>query len=387
MHVHRIVAQTRSVVSFLLCTGFVAGIPSAARAGDAFHDYRPAEPFRLPTGATEFDVLADGRLITTAGAEVLTEQAVGTRAFERLGTLPDADFSDFGPTLLRVSPDGRRMAIGNGGGASFRNFQVGVFDLRDLSGDWFGVAHFDGAWYDDENLALTAGVFGAAAYVTLLDTMSHPGRPLNPRVIDNIGGASGGVVFAEKGQLITGNGFADRGPSTTGTLKSFTEEAWMAAVHGGDPADFEGEGTFLGDILSAGSLGFDAEGNLHVAGGDFDENDVNYAALIRASIVRGAIHGQGPIDRDDPEQVRRLDPDDENPFNFYDVVFNPVTGELYVREGAMVYPYVVPEPSTAMLLAFAGVIVLRRPRGTVRRTPRGEHTPPVRPGPRRMREV
>jgi hypothetical protein len=129
-------------------------------------------------------------------------------------------------------------------------------------------------------------------------------------------------------------------------------------LHGGDPADFEGEGTFLGDILSAGSLGFDAEGNLHLAGGDFDENDVNYAALIRASIVRGAIHGQGPIDRDDPEQVRGLDPDDENPFNFYDVVYNSVTGELYVREGAMVYPYVVPEPTTGLLLSVGGVVLL-----------------------------
>jgi hypothetical protein len=56
----------------------------------------------------------------------------------------------------------------------------------------------------------------------------------------------------------------------------------------------------------------------------------------------------------DVDQVRRFDPDGANPFNFYDVNFNDVTGELYLRDGATVYSYAVPEPGIGLLLAAGG---------------------------------
>ena len=41
---------------------------------------------------------------------------------------------------------------------------------------------------------------------------------------------------------------------------------------------------------------------------------------------------------DDPQQVRRIDPDPDNKFNFFSVDFNSVTREIYVTDG-LVYVY------------------------------------------------
>ena len=44
--------------------------------------------------------------------------------------------------------------------------------------------------------SIIAGAFGQAAFVTLLDTTSpDPQNPINPVVVDNIGGASAGILF------------------------------------------------------------------------------------------------------------------------------------------------------------------------------------------------
>jgi len=343
----------------LITAAAVLAAPHAA-TGDAFSDYALVESFNLPA-ASEFDVLADGRLVTLVGAEVYTESAVGSRSFSNLGTLADADIGAFGPAFLRVSPDGTRIAVGNNGGVTYGNYQVGVFDVSDLSGDWFPASHWDGEWIDDTNLAVTAGEFGQPAVVTALDTSSDPSSPANPTLIESIGGASAGVTFDLLGHLYTGNGYAGAGPSETGWIKAFPEESWAAALAGGSPLDFEAQGTLIVDLLSASALGFDAEGNLHVGGGDFSAADTDYAGLVRAGAVADALGGGGPVDPLDPAQVRLLDPDTIGS-NFYDVNYNDVTGELYVREGGLVYTYVVPEPTSLLLLAAGGLVALGRKR-------------------------
>ncbi|MFH1418209.1 MAG: PEP-CTERM sorting domain-containing protein, partial [Planctomycetota bacterium] len=107
--------------------------------------------------------------------------------------------------------------------------------------------------------------------------------------------------------------------------------------------------------------GFDAEGNLHVGGGDYlGGAEQDNAALVRYSAVDDALAGE-PVDTTNPLDVRRFDPDSDSSFNYYDVNYNNFTGELYVREGATVYSYVVPEP-TALLLVLAGVTAVGRRR-------------------------
>ncbi len=393
----------------------------AARA-DAFNGYALQARVSLPDGAGPFDVLSDGRLVTLVGADLYVETSVGSRGFTFYDTLPDADLPSYGAAFLRVSPDGGKIAIGNNGGASFGAaveraiaadrftaddslprlesrsvqpvfilvsrdgkriaveakevaaagvFEVGVFNFNDLSGNWFGVSHFDAEWIDDTHLALTAGDFITPSVVTALDTGSaDPSNPTNPTIIDNIGGASGGITFDKDGNLYTGNGFATSGPSGTGAVKVFGNAAWTTAWSGGTALDFEADGTLVVDVLSASPLGFDAEGNLLVGGGDFfGSGEGDFAAVVRASAVTDAINDLGPADPSDPDQLRRLDPDTTNDFNFYSINYNPVTGELYLHDGK-VYAYRdlegIPTLSqwgiavTALVLVTAGTLIIRR---------------------------
>lgn len=340
---------------------------STVRA-DLFTDYALLGAFTVPSDTYAFDVLPDGRIVTVSSANVFVESTLLSRTFVDLGPLPAADFSAFGAAFVRVSPDGTRIAVGNNGGSTFANYQVGVFALPALTGTWFNANHFDAEWFDDTRLALTTG--GAA--VTLLDVDSpNPTAPTNPVVVANIGGASAGVTFDDDGNLYTGDGFS---ASDTGLVKAFAPSEWTPALAGGSPADFQNDGVVIVDILSAASLGFDAEGNLHVSGGDFVGGmDVDFAALVNGINVLAALSGGGAVDVDDPLQVRRLDPDTTSGFNFYAINHNRVTGELYVQDFGSTTVYVysagapVPAASTWGLIILGGLLltvgsILARPR-------------------------
>jgi hypothetical protein len=339
-----------------------------------FDRYALTEDFELPVGAYVFDVLPDGRLIALADDEVLMETALGSRRFMTLGTLPSADIASFGPAFVRVSPDGSQLAVGNNGGASFADFEVGVFDATTLSGTWFSAGHFDAEWADDRHLAITAGDFVNPSYVSLLDTQStDPMNPSNPVILTNIGGASAGVTFDEAGHLYTGNGFSTVGPSGTGALKAFSPGDWSLASRG-TPLDFENSGVLIVDLLSAASLGFDAEGHMHVGGGDFIAAETNFGGLVRDTAVQDALAGGGPVNPADANAVRRFDPDTENGGNFYSINANPVTQELYLHDSSSSTVFVysptadaAPAASTTALAMMAmalsvtgGVILLRR---------------------------
>ena len=78
--------------------------------------------------------------------------------------------------------------------------------------------------------------------------------------------------------------------------------------------------------------------------------------------IADALGGRGPVDRDDPDQVRRFDPDGKDDFNFYSLGYNAFTGELYLQQGTRVYPFVVPEPASGVLMMIGAVVLLRRGR-------------------------
>jgi len=300
---------------------------------DSFSSYQLVESFVLPNGAGPIDSLADGRVITIVGATIYTETTPHSRTFAPQGVLPNADIASFGAAFIRVSPDGTKFAVGNNGGASFADFQVGVFNVSNLSGTWFTASHYDAAWIDDTKLAITAGDFGSPAFVTVLDVNSpNPNSPDNRTIISNIGGASAGIAFDPAGNLYTGNGFQGVGPSGTGATREFSHSAWLAAFASGPAINFETSGTLVIDVLSASPLAFDTDGDLFVGGGDFSVNDIDYAALIRSSAVSAAVGGGGPINPADPGLVRKLDPDTTNSANFYSVNVNPVRHEVYVRD-------------------------------------------------------
>lgn len=306
----------------------------AGRVHATEHDgYGLVERFTLPAGSGPIGALPDGRLVTLVDADLYVETASGTRAFAFHGTLPAADMASFGAAFIRMSPDGTMMAVGNNGGADFMNLQVGVFAFPSLVGDWFNAGHFDAAWTDATHVALTTGEFGSPSRVTLLDTTSvDPSNPTNPTLIDNIGGASGGVAIDAQGNLFTGNGFTIAGPSGTGLVKAFSQAAWMAAAVG-SPIDFEANGVVIVDVLSASPLGFDGVGNLLVGGGDFSAaGQSDYVAVVSASAIASALAGNGPVNVLDFDQVRRLDPDFANNGNFFTFAYGALRGEIYVND-------------------------------------------------------
>jgi hypothetical protein len=301
--------------------------PRAAHS-DTFSDYQVSSSFTLPAGAQAFDVVA-GRVIVSVGNTLRLETSPGSRTFTTLGTLSGADIPSFGPAFLRVSPDGQRVAIGNNGGASFFNYQVGVFLLSSLSGAWFNVSHYDAEWIDNRHLALTAGDFPNPSIVTALDTQSNPMAPANVTLVNNIGGASGGIAFDASGNLFTANGFATGGPSVTGAIRAFAAASWQAALAGGPPVNFETAGVPVITLFSGSPLTFDGSGNLFV-GGTPDTSQGAFA-LVRASRVASAVAGGGAINPSDASAVRRFDPS-SGASSTYSIAFNAVRAEVYARE-------------------------------------------------------
>ncbi len=359
----------RMLGSLIVGVAFVAA-PSTARA-DAFAAYQITGSFTVPSGSGPYDVLADGRVIALDGDTVYLETALRSRMFALHGTLAGADIPGFGAAFIRVSPDGTKIAVGNNGGTT-TGFKVGVVDFNTLGGVWFDANHFLAEWIDNTNLAIAASDFFNGSSVTVLDTTSvDAANPTNTTIVANVGGASGGIAFDLDGNLFVGNGFSSIGPSGTGTIKAFTQAAWLAALLGGSPLDFENEGMLIVQVLGASPLRFDVEGNLLAGGGSAaPENDA--VALVRASAIADALAGMGAIDETDPTLVRRFDPIPSNDFNFYSVVYNGVAREFYTRDFGStqlhVYRDVTGIPtvsqwglvSMSLLMMTVGTLVARR---------------------------
>lgn len=331
----RLMARGRAELKLLLMMLVVAFAARPAFADGErirINDYVERQGFDFPDPPGSADVLANGRIVVLSGTEVFEETTPHSRVFVSLGSLPDADFNEFGASFLKISPDGHRIAVGNNGGATFDHFQVGVFAFPALTGTWFDANSFLAAWINERFLALTAGTFGSPSIVTALDThSSDPSHPSNPTIIANIGGASGGIAFDKNKNLYTANGFATTGPSTTGAVKAFRPADWRAALHGGTPLDFEAQGTLIVTALSGGPLGFDDSDNLFVGGGDFfGSGGINFAAFVSHRAVTSALHGGGPVNTSDPAQVRKVDPDPA-PTSSYDIIINRERDEVYLR--------------------------------------------------------
>lgn len=307
----------------------------------SINDYVQVQGFTFPSPAGPADTLSDGRLVVLSSTTVFRETAPGSRSFVALGTLPDADIPVFGASFLSISPDDQRIAVGNNGGASFTNFEVGIFRLSSLTGTWFKANSFLGEWINNRFVALTAGTFGSPSIVTVLDRFSpNPANPSNRTIIQNVGGASGGIAFDRAKNLYTGNGFAITGPSTTGTVKAFRLVDWLPALLGGPALDFEADGTVIVTVLSAAPLGFDRSGNFFVGGGDFGgSGSIDFAAMISARAVRSALRGNGPVDVNDPAELRKVDPDPA-PSSFYSFIVNQALDEVYLNSsGSTVFVF------------------------------------------------
>lgn len=345
------------------------GLGTPPAHADAFSTY--GDHYRAfatpPVGNGSFgvtgDALPDGRLLMVTGNSVFLESSAGSAVFHEVALLDETRTGgSTDPAFLTVSPDGQRIAIGTGFGKPVAVFQTSALGTPNApttltSGtlaDYFAVGHYDGTWFDNTSLALTAGEFGQPSFVSMLDTTSTPHNPLNETVVTNILGGSAGIAFDSAGRLYTANGFAYGTGSDTGNIRAFEPADWI------NGADFESDGTLIGDILSGNALNMDADGNLFVGGGDFNNFDAGYLGVVHAQAIADALAGLGPIDPDNPLHLARLDPRLDG-FGFFGSAFNASTGELYITDGATWYA-TVPAPSSLAPLAAAGLLARRRRR-------------------------
>jgi hypothetical protein len=322
--------------------------------------FNPIAPPSIDFGAGSFstvgDALADGRLIAVTGLTVFIETSVGSGVFNAVATIDStAVGGSTDPGFIRVSPDGSKIAFGAGFNKPLLVFDTSVVTgggtpvLNAFNTSVYAVGHTSAAWTADSSaLAIADGTFGSAAHVDLLDITSSTATPSITRLIDGVQGASGGVAFDASGNLYVGNGFANGLGSDTGAIHMFT--AGMLGT--GTPLDFEGDGLFVTDMLSANDLTFDAVGNMFVGGGDFfGSGDGGYVGIVDGTKIQELIDGliTGGINPLDPALVRRLDPEGSGT-TFYNIIFNDATGELILSDGTT-WHRTIPAPATSLMIA------------------------------------
>ncbi len=321
-------------------------IPTMAVAND-FSDYKTAAGdtavVNLPTVeagwfvATDFfpedteamidgTFAAEGRLIAANNQSIYLQRTYGSSQWDVVGTVP----APMDPSFIHVSPDGSKIALGCGYGAplaiidtttlSVSNPQL-LFDT-DYTANGVTVFplvnYYDGDWVDNQYFVVNGGSWPSGCEppydsnpncsfesgIGVVDTedddpSTHVGVPL----VFGIPGSSGDVDVDSNGNLLTGIGFKTMPTNRTGELKVWAKDDWNPTSGSFTLQDYETTGAIVAEnILSVAYLGEDAEGNLHVGGGDAFgytppyPNENGYAALIKAGIVADIADG----DRTDP---------------------------------------------------------------------------------------
>lgn len=333
---------------------------ATAPASAALPPYTLIGSFDLPANSSAYDLLPDGRAVAIAGSDIYLQTSVHTSAFMRLGSLAPGLVSNFGASFLRVSPGASTLAVGNnvfGSGAAVLTFNISALDpLAPTSPTIWASDNTEAHWLDSGTL-LVSGSGSAGAVVREIDLDAASSRI----IIENIGGASGGIT-ADATYVYTSNGFDFiPGGSETGEVRAFRLSE-IAALTPGAALDFESLGVPVADALSGASLGFDPFGNLLIGGGDAfgAVPDAGYAAVVDSAAVSAALAG-GPVAPDAAELriTPRLASDS------YFTRFNHATNELLISYydnttfagGLAVYRYAVPTPGMLIIagtwLAFA----------------------------------
>jgi hypothetical protein len=296
-----------------------------------FGNYKLDSTFELPVAVQStfpiFDVLGDGRVISTDGMWVYVETNPGSRSFSQLKNL-GGNYSAY----IRVSPSGNKVAVDKSG-------TVVIFDVQTPDQELvYGLGGgFDVEWSDPGRLAIS----GTSNGVIVLDTNTGDKKI----AIQNIGGLPGGVTFDHNQTLFCGNG-GDKlvGGSQTGWIKAFSKTAWEQAIVSNTPINFEQNGVLVADLLSCAYLGFDKYRNMYVGGGvafgtsgdvgasgEVSTPERGYACLISADALHKSLNDGSPLTRESPPtKLHQFDPDPA-PDSWYFLNANRVTGEFYLK--------------------------------------------------------
>jgi hypothetical protein len=331
-----------------------AALCAAASSSLAGVHYSLAGSFTLADGLASVDALADGRLIgVRADGALLAQTSVNSSSWAQVGAIDAALLNSFGPSFLAVTPDGSRIAIGDGNfgaGASVLLVDTLSLDPMSVSGATsVELANFSGRWANNDTLYVTGAEGFSGAIVSELRAGSLATRV----VINDIQGGSGGVA-TDGTWLYTGNGFDfdDMSGSETGEVRAFRLSEFTGA-----PISFETGGVAVADALSAGSLALDALGNLVIGGADFGAGGENgFFSVVGSDALSSAILGAGIV----PDSLETmLDPSNGSAFA-YSVLFNSTTGETIAIADGVAYRFTIPAPGAFGVLTIAGAFGARR---------------------------
>lgn len=326
---------------------------STVSAHAATPNYALVGSFPLPRSssfvpADPFDVLPDGRIVQMRGEDLWLQTAVNAGTYARVGSLPAGAVSAIGPSFIKVSPDGSRLAVGD------NNFTpasqvVHVLDLASLDplapttpSVSVPALNFDGHWTSNGSLVVTGGdFFVGSSVVTRIDLGLAPAATV---VIDGIGSGSGGITTIGS-TLYVGVGFGF-GATPSGQVRSFD----LASIATSTAATSFTSAPVLTQTLSAFPLRADGLGNLLIGGGDSFASPplLGYAAVM---------------DPADPANPLLLSP--AGPDALYSIDFNPFTNELLVIADGVAYRYAVPAPGAIAMALIAAPLI--RPRRTAAR--------------------
>jgi hypothetical protein len=326
---------------------FILAAPLAVQADD-FDDYKTAAGYEaaaidLPT-VSSFGIAVDyfpaaatamidgqfeaaGRLIVANGTEILMQRTYGSGAWDVVATVPVT----MDPSFIHPSPDGSLIALGLGYNkdllivpTSVLSFSSppdlttapGVIAFENVSyydGDWVDVNGIDanryfivdgGSWpsgpgnctpgvdpdcdgvceepyHTDPDCVFTGGV--GAVDIQAADPATHTGVLLGTH-----DGASADVEVTTDGELLIAIGWLPNPTNRTGEIKVWANGEW-------DPTQINSLNyaantrILANNLLSGAWMGQDAEGNLHVGGGDAfgtgGAAENGYAALVEEQVV------------------------------------------------------------------------------------------------------
>lgn len=340
----------------------LSAIGGAAQAG--IPGYQLVGTYQLPTGAAAFDALPDGRLMVMVGDSIVVQSAPNASGYAPAGSVPSGLIGSFGAAFLSVSPNGQTIAIGdNQAGSGVQSVLLLESSSLSTSGPTapvlVGAPNYHAHWADDSTLYVTGVAdFVSPGVVTRVDVPTITSATAWT-VVTGINGASAGVV-TDGTHLYTANGytFPSGSGSQTGHVRAFSLLS-LPASGAGAPVNFETAGVLVADVLSGSPLGLDPLGNLLAGGGDFDDGDNGYAAVVSAGAIASALSGGAPATGADGQMLSPAGA------QFYGAMFNRGTDELLVWSfgSPTVHRYAIPTPGAAgALLGALTLATLRRRR-------------------------
>jgi hypothetical protein len=355
----------RRTLAGLVLLGTATFAVASVGADESGYSTKTSYGVALPAAHTSFGTSADAfgasqggnidgfplrsKILAAADSSLFLQKNFGASSFVTVGNV--VGFS-MDPSFVKIAPDGSRIALGTGFYKPLYVFPTSALsavsppDVGHVPGALtYDLSYYDGAWRDSRfffvNTATFDGEPGSA--VLAIDTEDPNPSTQVRTVIARIPGASGGVTFDRRGNLITGNGYSyQSNVSGTGQLKIWSAADVASALQPEpQPLDYVDTGHVLAEhVLSAAWLGFDSNDDLHVGGGDAfgGSGEYGYAGLVSGDVLTRVLAGGAPLDRDNPAEFTKIAPDPCQNDDATAVLFVPGVEMLSVSYNAQSQP-------------------------------------------------